>query len=77
MIDMVPSFIDLLFVKGFAGELQSYLISEFGLGTVEAAERCKGYLVEDSQVVQRREELTALKKRLEMIEEELYAFGGA
>lgn len=75
MIDMVPSFIDLLFIKGFSGALQQHLISEFGLGTAQAAERCKGYLIEDIQVVRKREDLVAMKRRLETIQNELLSFG--
>ncbi|KAF5349459.1 hypothetical protein D9757_012431 [Collybiopsis confluens] len=71
MIDNIPRFIDLLFVRELARTLQPFLIAKFGLGTPSANERCASYLGEDPAVVARREELLARKKRLESVEREL------
>ncbi|KAK0210987.1 P-loop containing nucleoside triphosphate hydrolase protein [Desarmillaria ectypa] len=75
VIDNIPSFIDLLFVRKVAEELQPFLISKFGLGTAAANERCGRYLEEDPALVARREELASRKKRLMNVHKELISFG--
>ncbi|KAK0196875.1 P-loop containing nucleoside triphosphate hydrolase protein [Armillaria mellea] len=75
VIDNIPSFIDLLFVRKVAEELQSFLISKFGLGTVAANEKCARYLEEDPGLVARREELISREKRLLSVQKELNSFG--
>ncbi|KAF5339054.1 hypothetical protein D9758_014124 [Tetrapyrgos nigripes] len=54
IIDNIPSFIDLRFVKALSKELQPFLITKFGLGNSSASERCAQYLAEDPVVVERR-----------------------
>ncbi|KAE9397406.1 hypothetical protein BT96DRAFT_1020873 [Gymnopus androsaceus JB14] len=71
MIDNIPCFIDLLFVRKLGDTLQPFLISKFGMGTPSANERCASYLGEDPVVVANREELLARKKRLESVDREL------
>ncbi|KIK58162.1 hypothetical protein GYMLUDRAFT_45362 [Collybiopsis luxurians FD-317 M1] len=71
MIDNIPRFIDLLFVRELGKTLQPFLISKFGLGTPSAHERCATYLGEDLALVARRDELLARKKRLESVDREL------
>ncbi|KAK0239883.1 P-loop containing nucleoside triphosphate hydrolase protein [Armillaria nabsnona] len=75
VIDNIPSFIDLLFVRKVAEELQPFLISKFGLGTVAANEKCARYLEEDPGLVARREELIGREKRLLSVQKELNSFG--
>lgn len=75
IIDNVPSLIDRMFIKAVGKELQPFLISKFELGTVAATARYSAYLAEDPNLVGRREELAARKKRLEKVQLELYNFG--
>jgi hypothetical protein len=75
VIDVVPSFIDLKFVRAVAQELQPWLISKFELGTANANNGCQKYLAEDPGVVTRRTELISQKTRLESVEKELFRFG--
>ena len=75
MIDNVPSLIDLRFVRAVANKLLPFLIKKFELGTPNATGRCTKYLEEDPNVVARRDELIARKKRLESVTAELYNFG--
>jgi hypothetical protein len=75
VIDNVPSLIDLKFVKAITKELQNFLISELGLGTEHANDRCAKYLADDPNVVARRDELLARKNRLESVKMELQNFG--
>ncbi|KAJ3981520.1 P-loop containing nucleoside triphosphate hydrolase protein [Lentinula detonsa] len=71
MIDNIPRFIDLLFVRELGKTLQPFIISKFGMGTSSANERCASYLGEDPMLVSQRDELLARKKRLENVEKEL------
>lgn len=75
VIDNIPALIDLKFVKAVTKELQNFLISELGLGTAHAGDRCANYLAEDVNVVARRDELVARKNRLEGVKVELQNFG--
>ncbi|KII84204.1 hypothetical protein PLICRDRAFT_46578 [Plicaturopsis crispa FD-325 SS-3] len=75
VIDNVPILIDLLFVKAVSKDVQSFLVTKLGLGTANATARCAQYLAEDPNIVQRRDELVARKKRLENVADELYNFG--
>ncbi|THU97629.1 hypothetical protein K435DRAFT_753802 [Dendrothele bispora CBS 962.96] len=75
IIDNIPSFIDLRFVKALSREIQPFLITKFGLGTASASDRCKKYLEEDPTLVAKRDELVARKKRLESVQQELMGFG--
>ncbi|KAF5317462.1 hypothetical protein D9758_018043 [Tetrapyrgos nigripes] len=75
IIDNIPSFIDLRFVKALSKELQPFLITKFGLGNSSASERCAQYLAEDPVVVERRDELLARKTRLDKVQQELISFG--
>lgn len=74
MIDNVPNYIDLLFVRKLGKSLQPHLISKLGMGTPSANERCGSLLGEDPMLVLRREELLARRKRLESVEKELDAY---
>ncbi|KAJ3998695.1 P-loop containing nucleoside triphosphate hydrolase protein [Lentinula boryana] len=71
MIDNIPRFIDLLFVRELGKTLQPFIISKFGMGTSSANERCASYLGEDPMLVSQRDELLARRKRLENVEKEL------
>jgi hypothetical protein len=64
-----------MFIKRVGKELQPFLISKFELGTAAATARCAAYLAEDPDLVAKREELAARKKRLEKVQLELYNFG--
>ena len=75
MIDNVPAIIDLRFVRAIANELLPFLIEKFEIGTADATSRCRIYLAEDPNLVARRDELTAQKKRLESVAAELHSFG--
>jgi hypothetical protein len=75
VIDNVPSLIDLKFIKAIVKELQNFLISELGLGSAGAGDRCVKYLAEDPNVVARRGELVARKNRLESLKIELQKSG--
>jgi hypothetical protein len=75
VIDNIPSLIDLKFVKAITKELQPFLISELGLGTSHANDRCAKYLAENPNVVARRDELVSRKNRLESVKIELQNFG--
>lgn len=75
IIDNIPSMIDLKFVKALAKEIQPFLIAKFELGTDNANTRCAMYLAEDPNIVAKRDELTARKKRLESVHQELIKFG--
>ncbi|KDQ56136.1 hypothetical protein JAAARDRAFT_158878 [Jaapia argillacea MUCL 33604] len=74
IIDHIPMFIDLVFVKGMARELQPFLISKIGLVSPGASERCASLLAEDREIVNKRDEMLARKKRLDMVVTELDAF---
>ncbi|ESK87740.1 hypothetical protein Moror_11277 [Moniliophthora roreri MCA 2997] len=71
IIDNVPNFIDLRFLKALGKDMQRFLITELGLGTASANEKCAQYLVEDPLMVARRAELKARVKRLESVQREL------
>lgn len=75
VIDNVPALIDLRFVRAVASDLLPFLIEKFELGTANATARCGKYLAEDPNVVVRRDELLARKKRLESVAAELHDFG--
>ena len=64
-----------MFIKAVGSELQPYLISKFELGSPTATARCAAYLAEDPNLISKREELAARKKRLEKVQLELYNFG--
>ncbi|EEB90163.1 hypothetical protein MPER_11669 [Moniliophthora perniciosa FA553] len=74
VIDNVPGFIDLQFLKGLGERLQPHIVKQLGLGTANANERCARYLAEDPTVVARRDELMARQKRLESVQRELSNF---
>ncbi|KAJ7593810.1 P-loop containing nucleoside triphosphate hydrolase protein [Mycena floridula] len=74
IIDIVPSAIDYKFVRCVSAELQSFLIKKFALGTAEANEKCQTYLIEDPDLVDRRNELLAKQKRLLKVQFELATF---
>lgn len=67
--------IDLKFVKAITKELQNFLISNLGLGTANANDRCGKYLAEDPNIVARRDELVSRKNRLDGVKIELQNFG--
>ncbi|KAG6811611.1 hypothetical protein H0H92_006626 [Tricholoma furcatifolium] len=75
VIDIIPSLIDLLFVKAIAKDMQGSLISKLSLGTADARQRCAQYLEENPTVVAKRKELTAQKERLEEVRKALHQFG--
>lgn len=75
VIDMIPQFIDSVFLRTFASELQSFLIEKFGLGTAAASERCAKFLAEDAHIVARRDELLGRERRLTSVQQELINFG--
>jgi hypothetical protein len=74
VIDNVPNFIDLRFVKALGKDMQKFLVSELGLGSASANEKCARYLVEDPLVAARRDDLMARVKRLESVQRELNSF---
>ncbi|KAJ7590319.1 P-loop containing nucleoside triphosphate hydrolase protein [Mycena floridula] len=74
IIDMSPSAIDYKFVKCVSEELQSFLIKKFALGTAEANEKCQTFLMEDPDLVDKRNELLAKQKRLLKVQYELATF---
>ncbi|KAK7040880.1 hypothetical protein VNI00_009476 [Paramarasmius palmivorus] len=74
IIDNIPGFIDLQFLKGLGEKLQSHIVTQLGLGAATANERCARYLAEDPAIVARRDELTARHKRLESVQQELNNF---
>ncbi|KAH9928963.1 P-loop containing nucleoside triphosphate hydrolase protein [Fomitopsis serialis] len=72
IIDYIPLAIDHTFLFAFAEALQPHLIEDLALGKPDAAARCATYLVEDLDIVTRRQELigrkTSLKKaRMELM----------
>jgi len=75
VIDNIPSLVDFKFVKAISTDLQNHLITELGLGSGDASERCAAFLAEDPMIVKRREELKARKIRLETVKTELQNFG--
>lgn len=75
MIDDIPQLIDLLFVKGIARELQSFLVGELDLGSDLARERCRAWLAEDPAIATHRATLSGRKKALEALLGKLDAFG--
>ncbi|KAK7040881.1 hypothetical protein VNI00_009477 [Paramarasmius palmivorus] len=74
IIDNVPNFIDLRFIKALGKDMQKFLVSELGLGSASANEKCAQYLVEDPLVAARRDDLMARVKRLESVQRELNSF---
>ena len=58
-----------------ANELLQFLVEKFELGSPNATVHCRKYLAEDPDIVATRDELTARKKRLEIVTTELYNFG--
>ncbi|KAK7436890.1 hypothetical protein VKT23_018911 [Stygiomarasmius scandens] len=75
LVDIIPSIIDLCFVKGLAKDVQPFLVSKFDLCTESANEKCAQYLAEDESIVAKREALLARKKMLENVQQELIDFG--
>ncbi|KIY73278.1 hypothetical protein CYLTODRAFT_257737, partial [Cylindrobasidium torrendii FP15055 ss-10] len=75
VIDNIPQLIDVHFLRKVARSLQPFLIEKFGLGTMEASERCGKYLTEDVSVVAKRDELLGRQKRLKTVQAQLIAFG--
>lgn len=73
---MIPSLIDLKFVRAISREIQAFLISHFELGEGDAGERCaRYYLAEDPAVVSRRDGLLAKQKMLVNVQKQLKEFG--
>lgn len=57
-------------------DMQEFLIRRMKLGaTKEAAEFCERYLADDPSIVDRRQELTAHKEKLERVKNKLTSFG--
>ncbi|KAJ7735808.1 P-loop containing nucleoside triphosphate hydrolase protein [Mycena metata] len=75
LIDVIPSLIDLKFLRAISEALQQELISEFELGGANANTLCAEYLAEDPRLVAKREDLTARRRRLEAIQIQLHNFG--
>lgn len=75
IIDYIPLAIDHDFIYSFAEELQDRLVEKLGLVSNDARDRCSAYLAEDPHVVAIREELTARRRRLEKVQEELLNYG--
>ncbi|KAJ3710473.1 P-loop containing nucleoside triphosphate hydrolase protein [Lentinula raphanica] len=75
IIDYVPGFIDLMFVKEIAKELQPFLVSKLQLGTPSGNELCANLLREDPSIVSKRDELLSRQKMLEHVQRELVMFG--
>ncbi|KAI0759256.1 P-loop containing nucleoside triphosphate hydrolase protein [Trametes elegans] len=75
IIDYVPLTIDHNLLYAFSTRLHERLFERLGLGTANAAERCKGYVAEDPTVVATRDELMSKKRRLENVQRALYNFG--
>jgi hypothetical protein len=75
VIDIIPSLIDLKFLKALARDMQFFLISQMELGSASAAIRITRLLAEDPDTIARREELTERRKRLENVGAELTKYG--
>jgi len=72
IIDAVPQMIDHQFLKTLASGMRTLLISKLDIGNRTAAQVL---IQEDETIVEKREELTMKKKRLESAKEELLKFG--
>ncbi|KAJ7269617.1 P-loop containing nucleoside triphosphate hydrolase protein [Mycena rebaudengoi] len=75
VIDNIPALIDSKFLRALTRTLQQDLISEFGLGGVNANAVCAAFLAEDPRLVARRDDLIARRRRLESVQAELHNFG--
>ncbi|TFK69295.1 hypothetical protein BDN72DRAFT_796685 [Pluteus cervinus] len=75
VIDIIPSLIDLKFVRAVADDMQTFLVETLALGGGNAGEKCAGYLEQDPAVKTRREELTAVVKRMQSAQIELLRLG--
>ncbi|THU79389.1 hypothetical protein K435DRAFT_973183 [Dendrothele bispora CBS 962.96] len=75
VVDVIPSLIDLCFVKGLAEEVQPYLVMKLGLCTTSASEKCAKFLAEDASVAAKREALMSRKTMLQNVLQELRDFG--
>jgi hypothetical protein len=75
VIDVIPSLIDLKFLKALTKDMQSFLISKMELGSAGVAVRNARFLAEDPSMIARREELTERRKRLEHVAAEFGKYG--
>ncbi|KAE9397407.1 hypothetical protein BT96DRAFT_921580 [Gymnopus androsaceus JB14] len=75
LIDYVPGFIDLVFVRGIEKELQSFLVSELKMGTPAGSALCASLLEEDPSITLKRNELVSQTERLANVQRELVMFG--
>lgn len=77
MIDVIPATIDDKFLVAFRDALQSSLLQRLALGGPDSAGRCATYLMEDPAIVAERDELTSKRRKLELVQAELFSFGVA
>jgi ferric-dicitrate binding protein FerR (iron transport regulator) len=75
VIDVIPSLIDLVFLKSLTEKMQPFLISKMELGSASAADSNAKLLAEDPEMVAWRDELTERRKRLESVVAELKKYG--
>ncbi|KIK58161.1 hypothetical protein GYMLUDRAFT_74954 [Collybiopsis luxurians FD-317 M1] len=74
IIDYVPSFIDLMFVRAIAQELQMFLVSKLELDTPKGRELCARLLEEDPNIVIQRNEVLSRKGVLKNVRRKLTMF---
>ena len=74
VIDDVPCIVDHDFLHGFGKRIQGALIDGLGLDSEHAKERATIYLMEDPDIVSKREDLCAKKQMSEQVLERLFAF---
>ncbi|KAI0665753.1 P-loop containing nucleoside triphosphate hydrolase protein [Trametes maxima] len=72
--DDIPESIKLNLLVKFVKSLRSYLIEQLQLGKDGALERMQALLVEEPRVANERKRLKDLRKRLELIKDELSSF---
>lgn len=71
---MLPRIIDHDFLKALSKRVQATLITKLGLDQDDASQRAAGWLSEDPEVVEKRNELLLKKTRLTEILDKLHNF---
>ena len=74
VIDDVPRIVDHDFLHGLGKQIQGALIDGVGLDGEQAKQRATMYLMEDPDIVSKREDLCAKKQTSEQVLERLFAF---
>ncbi|KAI0039468.1 hypothetical protein FA95DRAFT_1504134 [Auriscalpium vulgare] len=75
IIDLVPAFIDSIFIQGIPTNMRPFLREQLKLGVPGADERCERFMAEDPSLIARRESLLARKTTLEGVKDALDGFG--